>query len=228
MKKTVLITITLLVSFFSQAQLIDNKMNIYFGYSTGVFHGKETIKDGSFIFPSLYANYTDLKGLSFKCLVNSNPIYSLGLGFNYSAASGWASSISEIYTNSQIHQYSLSPVIQFHTKFTETGIYNRIKGIFEIAPSFGFSDLTLATPLFDIQSQSGIVSQPMNSRDIFYGIGSKAGAELSVTHRLGIYVAYSFQHNWITSKLYNDKGFSSSQLCLGLIMRLERFKRFNY
>lgn len=228
MKNVVLITFLFLLSFFCQAQLIDNKINIYFGYNQGGFHGKETIKEGSFISPSLYSNYSDLMELSFKAYVKRNKFYSLGLGFNSLNASGWKMASSQIYNNSKIKQYSLSPTIQIHNKFAETGIFNRIRIFLEIAPNVGLSELTLANPLFDIQGQNGIVSQPMNSRNIFYGIKSNVGFELSITRAFGIYLSYSIQQNWVKSKLYNDNKFLCSNIGIGLVIRLEKDKRFYY
>lgn len=228
MRNIVLITSIILLSHFCKAQLIDNKINIYLGYNLSAFHGKETAKESSFISPSLYSNYNDLMELSLKALVKRNKFYSLGIGFNSLNASGWKMASSQIYNNSKIQQYSLSPTIQIHNKFAETGIFNRISIFFEIAPTIGLSGLTLANPLFNIQGQNGIVSQPMNSRDIFYGIKSNAGFELSITRAFGMFFSYSIQQNWIKSKLYNDNKFSCSNLGLGLVVRLEKDKRFYY
>lgn len=234
MRKIVLIAITLFLSYFSHAQLLDNKINIYIGYNQGAFHGKEMVNEGSFISPSLYPNYNDLTELSFKALVKRNKFYSLGLGFNnlnasaWNTTSGWNMVSFRIYNNSKIKQYSLTPTIQIHNKFAKTGVFNRIKLFFEIAPTIGLSELTLVYPLFDIQNQNEIVSQPMNSRDIFYGIESNVGFELSITRTFGLFFSYSIQQNWVKSKLYNDNKFFCSNIGLGLVIRLIQNKRFYY
>jgi hypothetical protein len=226
MRRIILIAILLFLSHSGHAQLLDNKINMYIGYNTGAFLGKESVNKGSFIFPSLYSNFHDLMILSFKTIVKGNQYYSFGVGFNNLYASGWETDKSQIYNNSMIKQYSLSPIIQIHNKYEETGIFNRITGFFEIAPTIGLSNLTLEYPLFDIQDQNGNISQPMSSYDIFYGIKCDVGFNLAITRAFGIYFAYSIQHNWINSKLYNDNQFSSSQLGLGLVIRFEKDKRY--
>jgi hypothetical protein len=214
--------------FTTNAQLIDNRIDLSLGVGYISFFGDRKIKEDNFISPSLYPNYSDLRELSFKVLVKQNKLYSLGLSLNSLDASGWKNSGSSLYDNSKIKQVGLSPVMQIHTKFTEIGVFNRIKIFLEIAPTIGLSELALSNQLFDIQDQNGSVPQPMDSRDLFYGIKSNVGFELSLTRAFGLYFSYSIQQNWVKSKLYNDSKFSYSNLGLGLVVRLEKNKRFYY
>jgi hypothetical protein len=228
MKKTGLLTIVIFATYISYAQPIDNKINVYFGYSSGGFHGKEMIKENNYISPSLFDNFKNLKGLSLKALINKNQSYSIGLGCNISDAYNWELQDYYDYLKSGIKLYSLSPIIQFHNKFTERGLTNRIKAFIEIAPTIGFSTLILSDSLFDIQSESRSFSQPMKSNDINFGIEGKTGLELIITRAFGLYFAYSFHQRWVTSKFYPDKHFTSSQLDFGIFLRFKKDKRYFY
>jgi hypothetical protein len=228
MKKIVIITSILLIHHFCYAQLLDNKVNLSIGYGRGAFHGNKIIKEGSFISPSLYSNYNELMELSFKVLMKRNKHYSLGLGFNNLHASGWKNDKSQIYNGSRMEQNSISPIMQIHNKYSENGILRRIRVFLEIAPAIGFSGLNLANSIIEIQGNSGMVSQPMSRHDIFFGIQGNTGFELSVTRDAGFYVLYSYNQNWIKSKLYNDNNFSFSALGLGLVIRFKKDKRFYY
>jgi hypothetical protein len=226
MRKCIILTIILLKSCYNYAQSIDNKINLYFGYSFGGFLGKEIIKEGNFISPALYPNYKHLEGFSFKVLDKINPYLSLGLDFANSSSSMWESQEYNDYLNSKIQLYSLCPTIQLHNKFKKTGVLNRIKLFIDIAPTVGLSKLTLINPLFDIQSRDKAISQPKNSLDPFYGVKGNIGLGLAIRQAIGLYVIYSLNHNWITSKLYNDNHFSSSLLGFGAVIRFKKDKYY--
>jgi hypothetical protein len=221
-----LLTIFITGSLNCRAQIIDNKINLYGGYEKGWFYGNESINEHSFIYPSLYSNLKSLNGISLKILYNNHSqIFSFGITFTHFKGTDWKSSDSPEYNGSKVILQSLSPAIQIHSKLTETGVFNRIRLFFEIAPSIGLSKLTLSNPLFDIQSGNSIISQPMNSIDLFYGFKGDSGIELAINQSVSVYLSYSYSHNWIKSKLYADNHFSSSWLSLGTILRLKKIKQ---
>lgn len=215
------------MSLISHAQQIDNKVNIYCGYGFGSFYGKEMITEDNFISPSLFANYQNLSGISLKGLVSGNKILGFGLGLDYLTASQWELQGYIDYSKSGVNLYSISPVIQFHTKYTERELTNRIKAFFEIAPTIGLSKLTLSTPLFDIQSEE-IFSQPLESNAMYYGVKGNAGLEIIITRAIGLSLSYSYQQSWVSSIYYPDKHFANSLLNFGIFLRLKKDQRYFY
>jgi len=228
------------MSYFSYAQLIDNKINIYFGYSIADFHGQNVLKEGDFISTSLFPNYLDVKGASFKGLIELNQFCSIGAGFDMISASNWQNHEYYDYLRSNANQYSISPTIQIHTKFKEAGISNRMKLFIEIAPIIGMSNINLSRVFFETQNQiitqyqgstqnrSLTVSTPNESSDRFYGAKGSTGLEWAINHYAGIYFTYSIQQSKITSKFYNDKQFLRSQLDFGIFLRFKKDKRYFY
>ncbi|NLD48864.1 MAG: hypothetical protein GX660_17015 [Clostridiaceae bacterium] len=221
-----LLTIFITVSLNCRAQIIDNKINLYGGYERGRFYGNGSINENNFIYPSLYPNLKSLNGISLKILYN-HPIQFFGFGvtFTHLKGIGWKSPDSPEYNGSKVILHSLSPTIQIHSKLTGKGVFNRFRLFFEIAPGIGLSKLTLSNPIFDIQSGNSIISQPMNSFDLFYGFKRDSGIELAINQNVNVYFSYSYSRNWIKSKLYADKHFSSSCLSLGAILRLRKIKQ---
>jgi hypothetical protein len=227
-KRTLFAIVLALITIKVFPQLIDNKINIYIGYNSGLYFGNESVKASGFHYPSLFSNYNNLNELSFKMLEKRKNIYSIGLGLKALASSGWEDEESTLYNDSKILQFSMSPIIQIHTKYAESHIFNRLKIFFEIAPVIGLSEITLGHPLFDIQGLNGSVPWLSNSREIFYGINGDAGIELSITGSLGVYLSCSGQLSRINPKLYNDRIFSYSCIGSGLILRFQKNKRFYY
>ena len=225
-KKALLVVFLTFLSLRLFPQLIDNKLNLYISHWGGTFTGNKTITDGSFVSPSLYANYDDLKGLSLKALVKRNKFYSLGISLGEMHASGWKNDDSSLFNKTSVDLYSLSPVIQFHTPFAETGIMNRLRAFAEIAPNIGLSDVNLAKPIFEISGQSGVISAPKKSSDTFAGISSNIGLEVTITRVIGLSASYSFRKDFINSSLYSDKNFSRSGIDLGLFFRFKKDKLF--
>lgn len=211
-----------------KAQFIDKYINIYTGYVNGHFYGKEVINETGYISPSLYSNFEDLNGISIKALYNGHKYFSFGLSTEFLNGSNWYYDGRSNYSGAGIKIRSLSPVLQFHNKFLKDGVFNKLKIFIEISPSFGTSVLTLKNPLFDIQGENITVAQPMESSDAFYGIKGGAGLEFVFSKLFGVYITYSLQYDWVNSKLYNDKQFSSTQLDFGIFMRFIRDKRYFY
>lgn len=106
------------------AQLIDNKLNIYFGCYNGLFLGKNQIQDGNFIFPAFYANLNNFKGASIKALYKGYQNLSYGLTLSQSFASDWTYENDEFYSISKVEMQSLAATIQLHNKFSNYGVFN--------------------------------------------------------------------------------------------------------
>jgi hypothetical protein len=228
MKKALLIIIAALLSHLCHSQLIDNKLDISAGYGTGSFIGSETIADGSFIYPSFYNNFQDLTWFSLKGLVKKNEIVSFGSEIEYLSASDWSLNNYELYDDSKVNFILLAPVIQFHSRFKETGFRNRVKVYFEAGPKAGVANIGLTNPVVTIQSYEFPVTQPLKSTDFIFGMGESIGFELAINQLIGINVTYSVDQIHVKSKLYNDSHYFSSRFGCGLVVKLMKDKRYFY
>ncbi|MGV8096146.1 MAG: hypothetical protein AB2L24_30200 [Mangrovibacterium sp.] len=224
----IILGIAFLRSLNCHAQVIDNHFSISAEYVTGVFYGKEDIKEKDFIYPSLYNNFTNLSGISLNASYKIHPHISLGINMDLLDASDWEYDDHSDYTGSEIKLKSMAPLIRIHNKFSNINFSNRGKIFIEAGPVIGLSRITLANPLFDIRDGNYPTSSPMRSEDPLYGIKGGAGLEWGITQSVGIIATYSIQRNWVSSKLYSDSSFTSSQLSLGLVMKLMKYKRFFY
>ena len=213
----------------SEAQLLNNKISVVAEYSPKmVFSGDKVLIVDDFQYPSLYQNYNESSGGALKVINNFSSYASFGMEYQVAQASEWECKDYEDYNGSGIVLHSLSPVFQIHNKFYESGVFNRLRLIIEVSPTVGISGISVVNPLFDIQGQSNNISQPMKSRDIFYGIKGRIGMELAISKLFGMSFSYSIQKNWIKSKLYVDDTFSYSNAAVGVVIRLEKDKRFHY
>ena len=228
MQKLFLFLIFSIVCLSLKAQIIDNKVDLSVGYGIGTFGGPVMANVNGFITPSLYSNYDNVYGISAKTILRKTRYINFGASLNYLSASVWNGGTYTDYLNSGITQYSLSPVIQVHNRVHESGFLNRFRIFLEIAPTAGFSDLSLTNPLFDIQNNSNEVAQPMSSNDMFYGLKGTGGLEIAVNQIAGLFIDTSVGHFWVSSKLYNDNQFTDYKLELGIILRLKKNKRFFY
>ena len=211
---------------YCSAQYIDSKIKFYLGISQGGFMGADKITDGNFSAPSLFASHKGFSGQSFKALAKINALINFGIGVDIIKASNWENYNSTNYNKSEIKQYSLSPIIQFHTFFNKFNTYNGINLILEITPTFGQSEIILKNSIWDIQSNTGPVTPPFKSKDYFYGVKAGAGLEWSINQYIGVFLNYSFQQNWISSDLYPDRHFLRKQLDFGLFLKIIKDKRY--
>jgi hypothetical protein len=228
MKKTILPFLLALFCSSLGAQFLNNKMDLYVGTTFVSFHGREALNEDNFIYPSLFPNFCSPIGVFFKGMYKIGSVISIGVGADFVNSSDWESQHFNEYVNSKISLYSVYPAFQFHNRFYETGLLNRLVFNIEITPIIGMSELKLKHSIFDIQNNYGNVSEPMNSNDIYYGLGGSTGMTLAITNFIGFYINYSIQYNRIKSPLYSDKHFTSSRIGLGFIFRLKNNKRYYY
>lgn len=233
MKNNSIILICLIVYLCSQvvtckAQKLDNHINIYAEYVTGIPHGKELIEEKNFIYPSLYNNMNNVDGMSLKVLYKNHPYISWGMAMTLLKASNWKYKDRLDFQGSTIGMQSISPVIQFHNQYSGSNFINRVNSFLEIAPLVGLSNVTLCDSVFQIKSLNDPIIPPKNSHDLFFGVKTSIGLEWSITQSVGLVFSYSLQYNWIKSILYNEKQFTGSQLNLGIILKLKKDKHFFY
>jgi hypothetical protein len=228
MKRIILTTLALASFLISNAQWIDNKLNIYLEFNRGSYYGKEMANEDNFICPSLYANYKNLYGYSLKGLAKAGQFCSVGLEVNYSNASNWELEGYSDYSSSTIEGYSLSPKFQIHTRFKETGLFNKIRFLIEVGPEIGISELYLVNSIFDIQGKYQDITQPMNVNNPYFGVKGSAGFEMTINNLIGLSVTYTRQYEWVESKFYQDKNISDSRFDIGIFFRFKKNKRLFY
>lgn len=212
----------------SKAQLIDNKINVYVSYNTGIFHGKGQVHNGNFVFPSFYDNLDNFKGLSLKLLFNQSPQMSYGIKVSQSEVSDWNYNNDNFYSNSKAEMRSLAIPVQFHNKLSKYKAKSHFKLYIEIAPLIGVSSFSSSSELFQVQKAGDNIISPTASDDFYFGLNGSAGVECAFSQSIGMFMSYSLEYNRITSTLYNDDHFSVSQFNAGIIVKLFKDKKFQY
>lgn len=215
-------------SLFCNAQLIGNDITICSGYFRGLFQGNKSIIENDFIYPSLYANFKNLDGISLKVLYNYDKYFSFGISLSHLRAINWKLPDSMLYQESKVNLRSLSPVVQIHTKLNETGAFNKIRLFLEVAPTIGISKLSLSNPLFEIREGNASISQPTGSNDMYFGLRGSLGAEVSLTQAVGLFLDCSYGYYRVSSKLYSDTHFANYGLEAGVVIKLKKNKRYFY
>lgn len=228
MRKLAIITISLLLSSLVNAQLIDNKLNIYVGASYGGFMGPETTNENNYISPSLYSNYNSLVGFSIKGVANIKDYLSYGLEYNFLRASDWTSLHYSTFDKSKVNLHSITPLVRFHNKHADTGVFNKLKMFAECGPTIGISNLSLSKAIFEIQTSKNNTSPPMSENTFFAGLKGTVGLEYSIMQGGGLFLSYSYGADWVTSKLYNDNLLKQSSLNVGFIFKFKKNKYFYY
>ncbi len=212
----------------SKAQLIDNKINVYASYNTGIFHGKGQVYNGNFIFPSFYNNLDNIKGLSMKFLFNKSPHLSYGIKVSRNEASDWNYGNDNFYSDSKAEMKTLAIPIQFHNKLSKYKLNSHFRFYAEIAPLIGISSFSSTSELFLVQKSGIDIISPTASDDFYFGLNGSTGIEYAFSQSIGMFISYSLEYNRIKSSLYNDNNFSVSQFNAGIIVKLLKDKKFQY
>lgn len=221
-----LFTIWFLNSSF--AQLTEKNLNIYISYNIGNSLGKEMSNDNGFIYPYLYSNMSKLNGYSFKATYKIHTLFRAGLEGGELRGTNWSAENNILYEGAKVNLKSISPVFQIHTRYNETGLYNRLKIYGEVAPVFGQSKLQLQKPIFEMDNSNESEMKFLETIDNYLGIKGGVGVEFAFSKDAGINLSYSVQQNFISSALYNDEDFLYGQLSIGLYFRLFYDKRYAY
>jgi hypothetical protein len=211
-----------------KAQLAQKNLNLNASFNIGNFTGKEMSDNNGFIYPNLYSNLTKLNGYSFKATYKIHSLFSVGLEVGELRGTNWGAENNNLYEGAEVNLKSISPVFQIHTRYNETGLYNRLKIYGEIAPVFGQSKLQLQKPIFEINNSTESENKFLETIDNYFGIKGSAGVEFAFSKVAGLNVSYSVQQNFISSALYNDEDFLYGQLSIGLYFRLFYDKRYAY
>lgn len=212
----------------SDAQLLNNKLNIYAGYSFGMPSGRKYIDNGSFQFPSLFSNL-NFKAISVQGLYKVNKFMSAGIRVESMKGVDWDLNSSTIYNGAEASFIFLSPVIQVHNSFQENGVLNRLKLYLNIQPIFGQASITIKNPLSGLQYEglqifeTGLSDQPNT-----FGVSASGGIEFNINQKTGIYTVYSFVQHWLQSSLSMDADFELSKIEIGFYYRFLKNKRYYY
>jgi hypothetical protein len=228
MPKTFYILLFCFSHLYSNGQIIDNKINLSLGYIAGKFGGDEMFHNKGFISPSLYSNYDNLNGISFKGIFLKNQLFNFGASINYFSVSEWNTDSYTDYLNSGVKQYSFAPLVQIHNKLAECGFLNRVGFFLEIAPTLGLSKLSLSNPLIEIHNGNTVIEQPAGSNDLFWGIKGGIGIEASINQDIALFLGSFTGYYLVNSKMYADTHFTNYSLEAGIIVKLLKNKRYFY
>ena len=228
MKKYFLFLYLFILQSVCYSQLLDNKINLYFCYGNGIYHGKQYIQKNSFIYPSLYNNFQNIENKSIKGVIQKNKYLCIGISAEILTAKNWLLDNNFYFTSSYIYQHSISPIIQFHNKFAKTGTLNRYKFYAGINPKIGLSNFQLIDHIIHIEKNSQEITPPSTTINLLLGLSTTAGIEIKVKQFLGIFLEYSLNYGFAKSNLFLDNDFLNSQINFGLFFRLKKDKLFFY
>lgn len=228
MNRTFLLILFCLSFYYSNAQIIENKMDLSLSYGVGKFGGAEMINEDEFIAPALYSNFGNIYGISAKMILLKKQLLSFGASLNYTSGSEWRTGQLTDYLNSKIALFSFSPIVQLHNRPSESGFLNRFTIYLDAAPTIGFSKLSLSNPLFDIYSGDYLIQAPSESSDLFYGLRGALGIQGSLNQRFGLFLESSAGYYLVNSALYTDSHFITYRLEAGLIIKFFKDHRYYY
>ncbi len=210
------------------AQLIDNKLSLHIEKVIGSFQGKQLVHDGNFVYPSLFNNYNHIEGYSLDATWKMGKNISVGLSSSYLNSSEWKYSDKPVYAGSESKIIAFAPLLQLHTAFRSSGIFNRTKVYVNFMPVAGFLQLKIANPIFDLETKNGRFIPATSSSDPFYGLQGGMGIEFALNQNLGLTGSYICQKSWIKSILYNDTHLMNTQLKFGVVIKLFKDKYYLY
>lgn len=218
----------LMLALTGAAQQLENKLNIYFGYTSGSFGGNKTTSEGSFTYPSLYGNVGSTSGYAIKGLYRLKPYVSLGIGLEKVESAKWQSTTYSDYNDAKVTQLALHPTLQLHTLQAKAGVLNWVKAYLEVEPGIGSSKVTFSKPIFDVVSNKEAAAQPSETTNTFYGVRGSAGVEIAPTRSFGIFASYSYGFARVSSDFYADHHFTATQLTVGLFLKFMKNKHAIY
>lgn len=227
MKKIILISFFYILGFNVYCQLFEYKTNLSFGYCSGMFAGNELFNNEGTISPAFYSNLTSNNGMVVKYIFNPKPIFGMGLKIKVLNSTNWQSKNYTSYESSTSNIINVQPVLQIHNKFSETGIFNRLKLYGELSPIIAYSIMHVKNNLFDISGYE-INRGVFIEKNIIYGLEVGVGCEYAFTNRTGAFLDVSVQEGFIESPLFLDDRYTFISLNVGIRINITKVKRFNY
>ena len=228
MKRILLISLIIFSQLNVFGQFLENSTSLLVGYETGLNLGNELFNNHGTLAPSFYSNFNSLNGLNIKGIFKLSGHISTGLSTSFLYNSDWKSMHYTSYLNSNEMSFSLKPVIQYHTIYSEKGIYNRLKLYGELSPVLGYSMANLTNSNFVVISETDLNSQLLKSNNIFYGLSLGGGAEYKLSNKFGIFANVSIQESFVTSHIFIDNSKTALILSIGTVISLSKGKRYNY
>ena len=223
-----IVILSILLASGLQAQVIGNRLNIYARYATSLPSAKHTVGKDNFQFPSLYNNLS-FNSFSIEGQYAIHRIVSVGLNAEIMKGSNWSYDASTAYEGAEVSFVFISPGLQVHTPFQETGTFNRLKLYGSLHAIFGKASITLKNELSEYEPEGAqLFETSVSDKAGTIGMSVGAGAEFSIDPRFGFTAGYSFRRYWVTSSLSLDDGFMRSIVDVGIYWRLMKNKRYYY
>lgn len=208
------------------AQFIDNKLDLKITYGVAMAPGDNAVHDKNFSMPSLFKGYKNIYYYSIEGVYNYRSIYSLGLSWNNFNFTNWINTDSEIFTNSSSNVSCFGPLIKFHTRFKQSGIFNKLELYSTLSPHISIIRSSLyQQPLFSTEPilESGQIIESIYST---FGTRISAGAKYSISQSIDINLDISGNYVKLKSQFYNDKSLFLLNLGAGIVLKFIRNKRY--
>ncbi len=209
-----------------KAQFLENRLNIYAAYSTGMFQGDLWVNSDGLVTPSLYANMSGTKGLSSYVSFEVHEWIAATLHVSAHSAANWNHPESELYQNADLHYYYLAPGLRLHSPYRQLGLLNRGRLFAGVSYGGGQAVLGLSEPMMIVVPGQGDPEFPDGETNFFHGWKASAGFQFTMTPSFGLYAGYSLYANRINGSLFTDTGFKTGLLEVGLFLRLMDKRRY--
>jgi len=208
------------------AQFIDNKLDVKIIYGVTMSPGDNAINEKNFIMPSLFKGYKNIIYYSIEGVYNYRSNYDLGLTWNHFNFTNWINTDSEIFSNSSSNISCFGPLIKFHTRFKQSGIFNKVELYSTLSPNISIIRSSLyQQPLFSTKPivESGQIVESIYST---FGTRISAGAKYSISQSIDINLDISGNYFKLKSQFYNDKSLFLLNLGAGIVIKFIRNKRY--
>ncbi len=212
--------------FPAKAQFLDNRLNIYAAYSTGMFRGDLWVESDGLVTPSLYANMTGTSGLSSTLSYEVHEWIAATFYMGAFFADDWTHPESRLYQFAELRYYYFAPGLRLQSPYRKLGLLNRARLFTGVAYGGGYAALDLFAPVMIIEPGQGTPEFPDGETNFFHGWKALAGVQLTITHNIGLYASYSLQSNRIDGLFYTDKAIKTGLFEIGLFLRLMENRRY--
>ena len=209
------------------AQLLENRLNIYLSFADRSFHGDQWINQDGFITPSFFPGFNQNRGIQFTGTYKLKPWFAPGLFLNLSNSQDWIHDESLLYRDAGSDFIFIAPAIRLYSPKTSLGFLNRFSVFAELAAGVGQARIELGRPIISIENGSNIKS-PKTESAPYWGMTARVGAKFDINHMGGLHFSYSLHRNRIDGALFIDRNLDLSQFEVGIHFRFLENKRFYY
>lgn len=210
----------------AKAQFLDNRLNIYFAYSSGAFMGDPWTDTDGLITPSLFANLSGTNGVSSSFALELHEWISATFYASVRFSGNWSHSDSKLYQNADLQYYYLAPGLRFQSPYRQLGLMNRARLFADVSYGGGQALLSLSEPMMIIEPVQGDPEFPDGETNFFHGWNLSLGFQYTINPSFGLFASYSLHSNRIDGRLFTETGFITNLFEVGLFFRLMDKRRY--